>query len=193
MKRLFDLMSSLIAVVLLSPLLVIISVIIKLSDGGKVLFKQKRGGRNQEHFYIYKFRTMIPNAEKIGLKYKTEENDPRITKVGSFLRKYSLDELPQLINIIKGDMSIVGPRPALPVHTDNYNDYQLQRLEVKPGITGLAQINGRNGLTWDEKIEWDLKYVRQASFWLDIKIIFKTVAVILRKDNIYQKEEEKDA
>lgn len=193
MKRLFDLMSSLIAVVFLSPLLVIISVIIKLNDGGKVLFKQKRGGKNQEHFCIYKFRTMIPNAEKVGLKYKTEENDPRITKVGKILRKYSLDELPQLINIIKGDMSIVGPRPALPVHTDNYNEYQYQRLEVKPGITGLAQVNGRNDLTWDEKIEWDIKYVREASLWLDIKIVFKTVSVILKKDDIYQKKEKKDA
>jgi|SRR5690625_3269979 len=189
MKRIFDVVCSVLMFTILSPLLLIVAIMIKLDKKGPILFKQTRGGINQRHFSIYKFRTMVQNAENIGLKYKTEENDPRITKVGSFLRKYSIDELPQLINIIKGDMSMVGPRPALPVHTDNYNEYQLQRLQVKPGITGLAQIKGRNNLTWDEKIKWDVEYVKNVSFWLDIKIIFKTAGIVFKKSNIYQKKE----
>src|SRR5699024_2740190 len=136
----------------------LILLLIKLDDGGPAIFKQQRGGYKQKHFNIYKFRTMVVNAEKIGLGYKTEKNDPRITKIGRFLRKYSLDELPQLFNVLKGDMSIVGPRPALTVQTDKYNEYQLKRLDVKPGITGWAQVNGRNSLSWDERIKWDIEY-----------------------------------
>lgn len=186
MKRLLDIVSSLLLLILLSPLFLLVFLIIKTEDGGKVIFKQKRGGINQRHFFICKFRTMIPNAENVGLRFKTEENDPRITKVGNFLRKYSIDELPQLFNIVKGDMSFVGPRPALPVHTDNYNEYQLQRLRVKPGITGLAQVKGRNTISWDERIKWDVEYVNRASLWFDIKIIFKTVLIVLKRKDIYQ-------
>ncbi|QAS53450.1 sugar transferase [Halobacillus litoralis] len=187
MKRLVDLIISVFAFIFFIPLLFIVGILIKIEDRGPVIFKQNRGGIYQKHFEIYKFRTMVQNAENIGLKYKTEENDTRITKVGMFLRKYSIDELPQLINIIKGDMSVVGPRPALPVHTDNYNKYQLKRLQVKPGVTGLAQIKGRNNLSWDEKINWDIKYVEKHSIWLDIKIILKTVKIVFNKKNIYQK------
>src|SRR5690625_3724912 len=186
MKRTFDLVLSIFLLIALSPILLTVAIIIKIEGRGPILFKQKRGGLYQRNFYIYKFRTMVENAENIGLGYKTEENDPRITKVGSILRKYSIDEIPQLINIIKGDMSIVGPRPALPVQTDNYNSYQLQRLQVKPGITGLAQINGRNTLTWDERIKWDVEYVNKASLGLDIKIILKTVFIVLRRKDIYK-------
>lgn len=185
MKRLFDFSASLIALIILSPIMLLVSLLIKIDDKGPVLFKQKRGGYKQQHFYIYKFRTMILNAEKKGLGYKTEENDPRITKIGLFLRKYSLDELPQLFNVLKGEMSIVGPRPALTVQTDVYDDYQKKRLEVKPGITGLAQINGRNSLTWDERIEWDIKYVNNRSFLFDIKIIFQTILTVFKIKDIY--------
>src|SRR5699024_968963 len=115
------------------------TILIKADDKGPALFKQRRGGYKQQHFNIYKFRTMILNAENVGLGYKTEENDPRITKIGNTLRKYSLDELPQLFNVVKGDMSIVGPRPALTIQTDRYNEFQKRRLDVRPGITGLAQ------------------------------------------------------
>lgn len=185
MKRFFDFIISLFAIVILSPILLIVSLLIKTDDKGPVLFKQKRGGYKQEHFNIYKFRTMVLNAEKIGLGYKTEENDHRITKIGVILRKYSLDELPQLFNVLKSDMSIVGPRPALTVQTDVYNDYQKKRLEVKPGITGLAQINGRNSLTWDERIKWDVEYVEKKSFLFDTKIIIKTVLILFKKEDIY--------
>jgi len=185
MKRLFDFLVSLFAIIVLSPIMLIVFLWIKIDDKGPALFKQKRGGYKQKHFNIYKFRTMVLNAEKIGLGYKTEENDPRITKAGMILRKYSLDELPQLFNVIKGDMSIVGPRPALPVQTDVYNEHQKIRLEVKPGITGLAQINGRNSLTWAERIEWDVVYVEKQSFLFDIKIIVKTILILFKKEDIY--------
>jgi len=187
MKRLFDIVTSFIAILIFLIPMLIIAILIKLDDGGPILFKQKRGGYKQKHFDILKFRTMIVNAESVGLGYKTEKNDPRITKVGRFIRKYSLDELPQLINVLKGDMSIVGPRPALTVQTDDYNDYQKIRLEVKPGITGLAQVNGRNALTWDERIEWDIKYVQNRSFLFDIQIIFKTILIVFKRENIYTK------
>lgn len=185
MKRLFDFVTSLFAIILLSPVMIIVSILIKKDDKGPVLFKQKRGGYKQKHFEIYKFRTMVLNAENIGLGYKTEENDPRITKVGNTLRKYSLDELPQLFNVVKGDMSIVGPRPALPVQTDRYNEYQKKRLDVRPGITGLAQVNGRNSLTWDERIKWDVEYSEKRSFMFDIKILMKTVIILFKKEDIY--------
>jgi len=184
-KRLFDFIVSFLAIIIFIIPMIIISLLIKIDDGGPVLFKQKRGGYKQRHFNILKFRTMVLNAEKKGLGYKTEENDPRITKIGKFLRKYSLDEIPQLFNVLKGDMSIVGPRPALTVQTDEYNEYQKRRLDVKPGITGLAQVNGRNALTWDERIEWDIEYVESQTFLYDIKIIFKTVSTVFGNKNIY--------
>ena len=189
LKRIFDLFVSLIGLLVLSPLFLLIAIAIKIDSRGPVIFKQVRGGYQGRHFKIYKFRTMCVNAENKGMGYKTKNNDPRITKVGSFLRKTSIDELPQLINVLKGDMSIVGPRPALPVHTDNYDDHQRQRLKVKPGITGYAQIKGRNELSWDEKIEFDIFYVKNFSLWLDLKIIIKTLFVIFKFNGIYVKSE----
>jgi len=187
MKRLFDLFISIVLLIVLLPVFFAVAILIKIDDKGPVFFKQKRGGKNQKHFYIIKFRTMVMNAEKMGMKFKTEENDPRITRLGNFLRKYSIDELPQIINVIKGDMSIVGPRPALTVQTDHYTEYQLKRLSVKPGITGLAQVNGRNNLSWDEKIELDVKYVENKSMFMDLKILLKTIGVVIKKGNIYNK------
>lgn len=186
MKRLFDFLVSLIAIVILSPIMLLISFLIKSDDKGPVLFKQKRGGYKGNHFNIYKFRTMILNAESIGLGYKTEENDPRITKVGNKLRAYSLDELPQLFNVLKGDMSIVGPRPALTVQTDRYDEHQKKRLDVRPGITGLAQVNGRNDLTWDERIKWDIEYVEKKSMKFDFLILYRTVLIVLTKEGVYK-------
>jgi len=185
MKRLFDIIISFLAIVVFLIPMLTISIMIKLNDRGPVIFKQKRGGYKQRHFNILKFRTMILNAEKKGLGYKTEENDSRITRVGKFLRRFSLDELPQLFNVLKGDMSIVGPRPALTVQTDEYDDYKKKRLDVKPGITGLAQVNGRNSITWDERIRWDIQYVENQSFFYDMKIIIKTIFIVLKKNNIY--------
>jgi len=158
--------------------LLFIAIAIKLDSSGPVLFTQIRAGKNGKPFTIYKFRTMIENAEEKGSGYFVEKNDDRITRVGAFLRRFSLDEFPQLINVLKGDMSLVGPRPTLMYQVKEYDDYQWRRLEVKPGITGWAQVNGRNKLTWPEKIEHDVWYVDNRSLWLDIKIIFKTFIVI---------------
>jgi len=186
MKRGFDLILSFLGLIFFSPLFLIISLVIFIEDRRNPFFLQKRGGRFNHPFNIIKFRTMKVNAEKMGAGYKISENDTRITIVGKFLRKTSLDEIPQLINVFKGDMSIVGPRPALTIQTNNYNEYQKQRLNVRPGITGLAQVNGRNSLTWEQKIELDLKYIDNMNFCLDMKIIFMTILKIFKSENIYQ-------
>lgn len=192
-KRIFDFISSLIGLIILLPLFLIVAILIKLDSPGPVFFKQTRGGKNNKYFEIYKFRTMCNNAEKMGLGFKTNSNDSRITKVGSFLRKTSIDELPQLINIIKGEMSIVGPRPALPVQTDNYSNYEKKRLDVRPGVTGYAQVNGRNSLSWAQKIELDRFYVENFSIMLDMKILFKTIGVVLKPNEIYTDSQNNEA
>lgn len=192
-KRIIDFVLSLIALIILSPILLIIAIIIKLDSKGPVFFKQERLGRNGEVFLIYKFRTMIPDAEKVGLGIYTSSSDPRITKVGGFLRKTSLDELPQFINVLKGEMSLVGPRPPVPYHPYKYEDYsdeQKLRFTVPPGITGYAQISGRNTLTWDERIEYDIEYVKNFSVLLDIKIMFKTIGYTFNKKAIYSKNKD---
>lgn len=191
LKRIIDISGSIIGLVLLSPLFVIVAILIKLDSQGPVFFTQTRGGMNNKHFKIYKFRTMCKNAESMGMGYKTNSSDSRITRIGYFLRKTSIDELPQLFNILKGEMSIVGPRPALTVQTDNYNEYESKRLDVRPGVTGYAQVNGRNSLSWDEKIELDRYYVENFSLFLDIKILFNTVGVILKPNQIYTDTEGK--
>lgn len=192
-KRGFDFIASLVGLIILSPLFLIIAILIKIDSQGPIFFKQVRGGKYNKYFKIYKFRTMCNNAEKIGLGYKTNSNDSRITKIGNILRKTSLDELPQLINIVRGEMSIVGPRPALTVQTDKYDPYERKRLDVKPGVTGYAQVNGRNSLSWDEKIELDRYYVEKFSILLDIKILFKTIGVVLNPNQIYTDSDEQKA
>lgn len=185
MKQLFDSFFSLFLLVLLFPLLLIIMVCIKLDSRGSVLFIQQRVGRNGKLFNIYKYRTMVPNAVNVGLGVYTEENDPRITRVGRFLRKTSLDELPQLLNILKGDMSFIGPRPTLEYQVLQYDDLQRKRLLMKPGITGLAQVNGRNSISWSKRIQYDIQYIESWSLWLDIKILLKTIFVIFKQDGLY--------
>src|SRR5699024_1667881 len=151
-KRIMDLFASLLGILVLSPFLIIISLAIKFTSKGPVFFKQERLGKDGETFKIIKFRTMIDKAEEVGMGIKTSANDPRITKVGNLLRKTSLDELPQLFNVVVGNMSIMGPRPPVPYHPreyKNYSEHQVQRFKVKPGITGYAQVKGRNLLTWD--------------------------------------------
>ena len=185
-KRALDLAASLMGLLVLSPLLLILAAVIKLDSPGPVFFRQERVGQHEKPFRIYKFRTMVTGAERMGAGYQVEEGDSRITRAGSFLRKTSLDELPQLINVFRGEMSLVGPRPTLSYQVENYTPRQRRRLLVKPGITGWAQIRGRNALTWPQRIELDLWYVEHWSFWLDLYIILQTPLALLRTESIYR-------
>ena len=178
-KRLFDIVLSLILIILLSPVMLVIAIIIK-KDKGPVLFKQDRSGKNNVPFKIYKFRTMKTSNNLYD--YKTKD---AITKFGRVLRDSSLDELPQLFNILKGEMSFIGPRPWILDYSLYYNERQLKRLSVKPGLTGLAQCSGRNNISIDEKINYDIEYVENISFINDIKIVIKTIKSIINKDGAY--------
>jgi lipopolysaccharide/colanic/teichoic acid biosynthesis glycosyltransferase len=187
MKRLLDIVLSLLAVVILLPVFVIIAIAIKLSSKGPAVFRQERVGKDGRPFIFYKFRTMQVDADPFGASPKSHD-DPRFTRTGKFLREYSLDELPQLFNILKGDMSIVGPRPLYVSQVSEWNQRQKKRLLVKPGLTGLAQIHGRGELTREQKLELDVKYVETANFLGDIKIILTTIAQVFRRKNIYEKK-----
>lgn len=195
-KRLIDILGSIIGLVAFSLLFIVIALLIKIEDPkGKIFFSQNRVGKDGKQFKMYKFRSMVADAElKLNelLKYNEVEgamfkikDDPRVTKVGKFIRKTSIDELPQLFNVLKGDMSLVGPRPPLPREVDEYNDYQKQRLLVKPGCTGIWQSSARNSVGFDEMVEMDLFYIRESSLFLDIKIIFKTILVLFGSKNAY--------
>lgn len=195
-KRVFDISFSLLALVILSPVFLIVGLIIKL-DGpqGEVFFQQKRVGVNGRIFKMYKFRSMYPDAEERleRIKHLNEieghmfkmKNDPRVTHIGKFIRAYSIDELPQLINVLKGDMSLIGPRPPLIREYKKYSNYDKKRLAIQPGITGLWQVSGRNSLSFDEMVALDLKYIRELSFLNDLKIFFKTFVVVIKKENAY--------
>lgn len=181
-KRIMDFVASLTALIILSPLIALSAVLVKISDGSSVIFKQRRPGKDGKIFTVYKFRTM---SEKTEDENGRELSDvERMTKIGSFLRKTSLDELPQLFNVLKGDMSFIGPRPLLCEYLELYTPYQMRRHEVLPGISGLAQVNGRNAITWEEKFDYDVYYVDHMSFWLDLKIIFKTIKNTLKRADI---------
>lgn len=190
LKRLADIVLSTIGIIVLSPILIIVAIAIKVSAPGPILFKQERLGKNGKPFYIYKFRTMIVNAEHIGegLRVSTE-NDPRITKIGKFLRATSLDELPQLFNVVQGTMSLVGPRPPVTYHPydgyKNYPEWAKKRFSMRPGITGLTQATVRNSVSWDERIKVDNKYVDKFNILFDLKILFMTVERVLKKEDIY--------
>ncbi len=180
-KPIIDFFLAIILLILLSPLMILISIFIYFSMGKPVLFKQKRPGYKEKIFTLYKFRTMTNEKDKNGNLLPDEK---RLTKVGKIIRNLSLDELPQLFNVLKGDMSFVGPRPLLVEYLPLYNDRQRKRHEVKPGITGLAQVMGRNALTWKEKFEYDIYYVENLSFWLDLKIILLTILKVLKREGI---------
>ena len=187
MKRIFDILVTLPVLVLLSPAFVIIWAAIRLTSKGPAVFCQERAGKGGKPFIFYKFRTMRTDCDPFAPSPKSSV-DNRLTKVGKFLREYSLDELPQLFNILKADMSIVGPRPLYISQMAEWDDRQKKRLQVKPGLTGLAQISGRGGLTREQKLELDVKYVETASFWLDIKIILATVGQVFTRKDIYEKK-----
>jgi len=186
LKRLVDILVSLIGLILLAIPFAAIALAIKLDSKGPVFFRQKRVGLNGRVFKTWKFRTMVVGAVDQGLGYNVAKDDLRITGVGRFLREWGLDELPQLINVLKGEMSIVGPRPTLKYQVEQYNDSQRRRLLVKPGITGWALIHGRNLLTWEERIKYDVWYANHWSLWLDLWIMLKTLWVVLiKREGIY--------
>ncbi|MEG2353335.1 MAG: sugar transferase [Clostridium sp.] len=192
LKRIIDCIFSVLGLIILSPVFFIISIIIKIDSKGPVLFKQIRVGKNGAEFGMYKFRSMVIDAESqleklrnknemSGPMFKMKE-DPRITKVGKFIRKTSIDELPQLLNVIKGEMSLVGPRPSLPKEVSQFDERYMKRLIVKPGLTCYWQVSGRNNIEFEEWMELDLKYIRERSTWIDMKLIFKTVLVMFKSD-----------
>ncbi|MBM7610256.1 lipopolysaccharide/colanic/teichoic acid biosynthesis glycosyltransferase [Lysinibacillus composti] len=184
-KRAMDFFFSVILIVVISPILFLVAIAIKLDSKGPIFFRQERIGQNAKVFKVYKFRTMISGADKIGSGIFTDSTDPRITRVGKFLRKASIDELPQILNVIKGEMSFIGPRPVPIGHLQKYNVGDEKRIMLKPGITGWAQVNGRNKLTWPEKIEKDIWYANNLSLILDIRIVLKTIKSILFREGIY--------
>lgn len=181
MKRSLDFICALCGIVVLSPILLITALLVKMKLGSPVIFKQERPGLNEKIFTLYKFRTMTDEKDENG---NLMPDEVRLTKFGKWLRSTSLDELPELFNILKGDMSIVGPRPLLPEYLPRYNRYQARRHEVRSGFTGLAQVRGRNAISWEEKFDWDVKYVDHISFLLDMKIIFRTVKIVFCREGI---------
>jgi lipopolysaccharide/colanic/teichoic acid biosynthesis glycosyltransferase len=186
-KRVLDTVLSLAAILGLLPVYVVLAAAIKLASKGPVLFRQERAGRCGRPFMLYKFRTMRTDADPFGPSPRSGQ-DLRLTRIGRFLREYSLDELPQLWNVLTGDMSLVGPRPLYVAQMAEWDQRQRRRLEVTPGLTGLAQISGRGELTREEKLELDVRYVETATAWLDLKILVATVALVLGHKAIYEKQ-----
>lgn len=187
-KRCLDIMMAIILLMILLPLMIGIVIVIRLSSGKPVIFKQTRIGKGKTPFVLYKFRTMVVGAQNMGKGVQTVENDSRITPIGRFLRVTSLDELPQLSNILLGSMSFVGPRPVLPDHPKKLVDYSTEeslRFSVKPGLTGWAQIHGRGSISWDEKLKYDAEYAKNMSFVLDTKIAWRTVLTVLSRSDVY--------
>ncbi|TGY42345.1 sugar transferase [Clostridium sartagoforme] len=192
-KRLMDILLSLLGLIIVSPILLIVAILIKLESSGPIIFSQKRVGLNGKEFNMFKFRSMVQNAEELkeklqkqnemsGPMFKMKE-DPRVTKVGRFIRKTSIDELPQLINILKGEMSLVGPRPSLPKEVAKFEPWMLERLNVKPGLTCYWQVSGRNNIDFEDWMKLDIKYVKDRNLGLDIKLIFKTFFVLFGDKN----------
>ena len=195
-KRIFDLVMASLVMLILSPLLLITAMLVKLEDGGPVIFKQQRIGRRGEPFWLYKFRSMVPDAEKIRAEKLESQNeadgrlfkmhrDPRVTKIGRFIRRFSIDELPQLFNVLKGEMSLIGPRPALEHEVKQYKAHVRRRLDVRPGLTGLWQVSGRSDLSWDDAVRLDLYYVDNWSLVQDIVILFRTVRAVVSSRGAY--------
>ncbi|CUR38062.1 Undecaprenyl-phosphate galactosephosphotransferase [Limosilactobacillus reuteri subsp. porcinus] len=195
MKRFFDIVAATCGIVILSPLMVLIAVLIKAEDHGPIFYKQIRVGKNGKEFKMYKFRSMFVNADKMLDKLKEQNDvdgpmfkmkkDPRVTKIGHFIRKHSLDELPQFLNVLRGDMSLVGPRPPLPSEVAEYSEYDKQRLFVIPGCTGLWQATERNEVGFNRMVELDIEYIKKASIAYDLLIIFKTIGIVLKPNSSY--------
>lgn len=192
-KRLMDILGSLLGIICLSPLMIIIAILIEIDSKGLIIFSQERVGKNGEIFKMYKFRSMVTNAEEMldKLKDKNEmsgpmfkiKDDPRITRIGKFVRKTSIDELPQLFNVLKGDMSLVGPRPNLPREVAEFSQYHRKKLLVKPGLTCYWQVAGRNEIGFEEWMELDIKYLKERTLWIDIKLIIRTFFVLFGDKN----------
>lgn len=183
-KRILDFVLSLVALIVLSPVLLIVAILVRVKLGSPVIFKQQRPGKNEKIFTLYKFRTMTDKKDENGNLLPDSE---RLTKFGKLLRSTSLDELPELVNILKGDMAIVGPRPLLVEYLPLYNEEQKHRHDVRPGLTGLAQVSGRNSITWEEKFNDDLEYIEKISILEDVKIIFTTIGKVFKREGISQK------
>lgn len=184
LKRTFDTSVSLVALVVLSPLLLLVSVAVLVSSGNPILFMQARAGLHGRVFHIIKFRSMTRDAEERIQGRFIPVDDPYVTPFGRFLRRTSLDELPELVNILKGDMSLVGPRPQLSAEAADYNEFQRRRLEVRPGLTGWAQVNGRNSISWTERFKLDAWYIDHWTPWLDLRILFMTVGQVLQQRSL---------
>ena len=185
-RRTLDILVSSLALLLSSPVLAVAMVAVRLESRGPIIYRQRRVGLNGRQFDVLKLRTMVDGAEHIGAGLAVNENDSRITRVGAFLRRTSLDELPNLLNVLRGEMSLIGPRPTLPVQVEQYTARQRGRLQIKPGITGLAQVNGRTSLPWSERIELDLYYIAHRSLALDLRILWRTVAMVLGGSGLYK-------
>jgi lipopolysaccharide/colanic/teichoic acid biosynthesis glycosyltransferase len=187
-RRLLDAVIAAVGLVVTSPILLVAGLAIRLESGGPVIYRQRRVGKDGEPFELWKLRTMVSGAETMGHGIYVLEGDARITRVGRRLRRLSLDELPNLVNVLKGDMSIVGPRPTIQEQVDRYTDRQRRRLEVKPGITGWAQINGRSSLPWPDRIELDVWYVDNQSLRLDLKILARTARMLATGHGLYSED-----
>jgi len=185
-RRAADIVVSSLALIVSSPVLALAALAIRLESPGGVIYRQGRVGLNGRPFDLIKLRTMVAGAEHLGAGLAVNENDSRITRVGALLRRTSLDELPNLLNVLRGEMSLIGPRPTLPIQVEQYTERQRERLAIKPGITGWAQVNGRASLPWSERIELDLWYIEHRSLALDLKILWRTVAMVLGGSGLYK-------
>ena len=185
-RRAVDIVVSATGLLVTSPLLALSALAVRVETPGPVIYRQRRSGLHGREFDVLKLRTMVQGAEHMGAGLAIDENDARITRVGAFLRRTSLDELPNLVNVLRGEMSLIGPRPTLPVQVEQYTERQRGRLEVKPGITGWAQVNGRASLPWAERIELDLFYIEHRSAALDARILWRTVAIVLGGSGVYK-------
>jgi lipopolysaccharide/colanic/teichoic acid biosynthesis glycosyltransferase len=188
MRRSFDIAVGLVALLIASPLLLVAAIAIAIESPGTPLYRQRRVGKDGAEFELIKLRTMVKNAERLGAGLAVDEDDPRILRSGALLRRFSIDELPNLVNVLKGDMSIVGPRPTVMAQVEKYDERQRGRLAVKPGITGWAQVNGRASLPWSERIDLDLWYVEHRGARLDAKILVRTVRMLLTGAGLYRGE-----
>jgi lipopolysaccharide/colanic/teichoic acid biosynthesis glycosyltransferase len=188
LSRALDVVLGALLLTISSPLLALAAIAIRLESRGPVFYRQLRVGRDGEPFELWKLRTMVPGAETLGAGIYVVEGDPRITRVGKLLRRFSLDELPNLVNVLRGEMALVGPRPTVQEQVDRYTDRQRRRLEVRPGITGWAQINGRTSLPWPERIELDVWYVEHRSFRLDLRILLRTARMLATGHGLYSED-----